>query len=128
MTLHTTRPAAAIIADILTIKNPVKGTLTKTMRTLKNGSQYPHYHLQRSVKGKNITTYVPADKAENVMEGIRQQQRLTLLMEELAQAGLNAALADKADSGLEKKRTSSSKTSSPTRAKKRASSSTPSTR
>jgi hypothetical protein len=95
MNFPTTRHAAAIFADINKIKNPIKGTLTQSMRTLTNGSERPHYHLQRSVKGKNITTYVPPENAARIREGIGQQRRLDALVEELAQHGLNTVLGRK---------------------------------
>ena len=95
MNFPPTRHAAAIFADINKIKNPIKGTLTKSVRTLKNGSERPHYHLQRSVKGKNVTTYVPPGKTARVSEGIGQQKKLDALVEELARHGLNSVLGRK---------------------------------
>jgi len=121
------RAATAIIAEIIAIQNPVAGTLSKLKRTLKNGGEATYHILQRWENGKNVSAHVPEDKVEHVAQGIERHRRLKELFRELAEAGTLAVLAGTTDPGLEKK-TKSSRTFSPTRAKKRASRSTPSTR
>ena len=123
MNLHPNRPRAkkAILADILAIDNPIAGTLTTTIRTLKNGTSSPHYHLQLWKNGKNHTTYVPTDKVEQVKQGIEQHKKLRALAEELEQAGVQAVLLGKpeAASGDDdvKKKSAFSKSSKPNRKK-----------
>jgi hypothetical protein len=86
------RSAAAILADILAIENPIRGSLTITHRPSKNGTTKTHYHLQKSVNGKNVTTYIPPEKAEEVQKGIEQHKKLRALMDELDASGLQTAL------------------------------------
>jgi hypothetical protein len=102
MRQKTIGTASAITAEMLTIKNPVAGTLTETKRPSKNGTTRPHFHLQQWVDGKNKTTYIPADKAESVREGIARHKRLAELMNELAGAGIAGILRDSDEDPVKK--------------------------
>ena len=127
---NSPRAKMAIIADILAIDNPIAGTLTTTFRTLKDGSKQPHYHLQKSRKGKNITTYIPPEKVERVKQGIEQYKKLKALNDELEQAGLNNVLNSPGETGSEdvKKKQKSSTSPKNTRNTSPASRSRPSPR
>ena len=104
MRQKNTRTTAAITADILAIQNPVAGTLTEIQRPSKGGKTRPHFHLQRWVDGKNQTSYVPAEKAAAVREGIARFKRLGELMNELAAAGATDILCGAAEDPAKKKR------------------------
>jgi uncharacterized surface protein with fasciclin (FAS1) repeats len=120
MNLSTTRPRAtqAIFADILAIENPIRGSLTKVMRPLKNGTAYPHYHLQKWEKGKNVTQHIPIEKVEEVQKGIEQHKKLRELFEELENAGLFCTLNGMPGDVKKNSKSSNSAKSSPSKSPK----------
>ena len=98
------RDRAAILADIASVKETVAGTLTETRRELADGSVSTYYHIQRKVDGRNITRYVPREKAQSVKEGVAEHRRLCGLLAELAASDAAAILCGDAANALKKKR------------------------
>jgi hypothetical protein len=128
MNSSTTSPRAssAILADIRAIQNPVKGTLSKVSKTLKNGETSTHYVFQYRENKRHVSVYVPPEKAPLYQQGIKRHNTLKKLLDELAQSGRNAVLTGAAEDPAEKKKRTSSKPSTPRRRQPPASRSRPS--
>jgi hypothetical protein len=128
MNASTTSPRApaAILADIGAIHNPVKGTLSKVAKTLKNGESSTYYVFQYWENKRHVSVYLDEKKAVNVQEGIDRHKKLKRLFDELAQNGRTAVLTGAAEDPAEKKKRTSSKTSTPRRRQAPASPSRPS--
>jgi len=88
-----TRDRSAILAEIGAVENAIAGTLTEKCRELKGGGTAVYHQLQRWKDGRNVTVHVPADRVEAVRAGIAGRARLESLLQELADADTEAALA-----------------------------------